>query len=118
MTTTEASKPNCVTCGNSYDFHVTHQARLHHPYNDGSGTTKSAFRGRNHPQRGKAAQDGAERAGDAPTAVPWPFDPVLRQALIDKGLLTPDDLRTAEEKIRAVSAQLLGGSNGEGKVQI
>lgn len=32
-----------------------------------------------------------------------PFDPVLRQALIDKGVLTPDDLRAAEEKIAAVT---------------
>jgi hypothetical protein len=32
-----------------------------------------------------------------------PFDPVLRQALVDKGVLTVEDLRAAEEKIRAIS---------------
>lgn len=35
----------------------------------------------------------------------YPFDPVLRQALIDKGVLTPDDLRNAEAKILVVSGQ-------------
>jgi hypothetical protein len=34
-----------------------------------------------------------------------PFDPVLRQALIDKGLLTVDDLRDAETKVLMVSGQ-------------
>jgi hypothetical protein len=35
---------------------------------------------------------------------PWPFDPVLRQALIAKGVITPEDLRMAEDQIRAVTA--------------
>lgn len=39
----------------------------------------------------------------------WPFDPVLRQALIDKGILTPEDLFNAEAKIRAVTAQFTRG---------
>lgn len=29
----------------------------------------------------------------------FPFDPVLRLALIDKGILTPEDLTAAEAKI-------------------
>lgn len=37
-----------------------------------------------------------------------PFDPVLRQALIDKGILTPEDLREAEVKIRAVTGIMMG----------
>jgi hypothetical protein len=39
-----------------------------------------------------------------------PFDPVLRQALIDAGVITPRDLTVAEEKIRSVTAGILGGS--------
>jgi hypothetical protein len=35
----------------------------------------------------------------------FPFDPVLRQALIDKGVLTPDDLRNAEAKIMVTTGQ-------------
>jgi len=33
----------------------------------------------------------------------YPFDPVLRQALVDKGILTPQDLRDAQEKIEAIT---------------
>jgi hypothetical protein len=43
---------------------------------------------------------------------PWPFDPVLRQALIDKGVLTPQDLRDAEDKIRAVTSATMGAPDG------
>jgi hypothetical protein len=44
----------------------------------------------------------------------WPFDPVLRQALVDKGLLTADDLRVAEAKIRDMSVIFnQGGSGGQ-----
>jgi hypothetical protein len=34
-----------------------------------------------------------------------PFDPVLRQALIDAGVLTPQQLRDAEDKIRSITGQ-------------
>lgn len=36
-----------------------------------------------------------------------PFDPVLRQALIDKGILTIEDLSEAEKKIRFLSEGLM-----------
>jgi hypothetical protein len=35
----------------------------------------------------------------------YPIDPVLRVALINKGVITPEDLRNAEEVIRATTAQ-------------
>lgn len=41
--------------------------------------------------------------------VRFPFDPVLRQALVDKGILTPDDLKNAEAKIRMITGEMLGG---------
>lgn len=43
-----------------------------------------------------------------------PFDPVLRQALVDKGILTPDDLTEAEKKISIISSGLMGQSNSRG----
>lgn len=42
-----------------------------------------------------------------------PFDPVLRQALLDKGILTVQDLRDAEEKVLAVLAQAIPQMMGE-----
>jgi hypothetical protein len=34
----------------------------------------------------------------------YPFDPILRQALIDKGVITPQDLADAQAKIEVVTA--------------
>lgn len=79
-----------------------------------SGTGNPAtWHKRQHPFRSAAmARDGVgwKTAPDAPqtdnaTARPpaYPFDPVLRQALIDKGVLTPDDLTNAQAKIEIIS---------------
>jgi hypothetical protein len=65
-----------------------------HPFNNGSLTGIGALTHK--PEEKK------------PVVQRWPFDPVLRQALIDKGVLTPDDLREAEMKIRAVTSAIVG----------
>lgn len=64
---------------------------------------------------GERAGTGRARAGaHGPTERPsWPIDPVLRQALIDKGVLTPQDLRDAEAKIVAVTGALQNQFNGQ-----
>lgn len=49
--------------------------------------------------------------GVAAAVSPWPFDPVLRQALMDAGIITPQMLRDAEEKIRAVTSAVSRGSD-------
>lgn len=78
----EPLEERCSTCGNTAEWHRTHSTL--HAFNGGLRVPKKA--------EVKVQQ--------------WPFDPVLRQALIDKGILTPDDLRDAEAKLRAVTAQL------------
>lgn len=90
---------------------------MRHPFNDGSLPFEATFgRGRTRPG------DSSSLRGDEGPQRPdplagMPFDPVLRQALIDKGVLTPEDLRNAEATIRAVTAQfhqqMGSGSNGE-----
>lgn len=56
-----------------------------------------------HPFRSKGSAVVLRPSEEAPSAEPrmspFPFDPVLRQALVDKGVLTVDDLRDAEAKI-------------------
>lgn len=59
-----------------------------HPFNDGSLHGAATF--------------GVQQKAEV-KEMPWPFDPVLRQALISKGILTSDDLLEAEAQIRAVS---------------
>jgi hypothetical protein len=98
-----ADDGRCRTCGNTFVWHeMTPQAM--HSFNDGSVPFSATFGG-NAPRRTGAAASDAQRPAEA---LPWPHDPVLRQALIDRGVITPDDLRDAEAKIRAVTAEFLG----------
>jgi hypothetical protein len=74
----------CRTCEKPREGHEKFQ----HPFNDGSLANPLA------------------RPAASITPPAHPFDPVLRQALIDKGVLTPDDLRSAQDKIDAVTGRL------------
>lgn len=80
----------CTTC------HKTHPwpdgTVPEHPFNNGGLTAVQATT--------------TGQAKPKVEASPWPFDPVLRQALIDKGVLTPGDLTEAEAKIRAISGMV------------
>lgn len=82
----------CATCRNPHDNHP-----FKHPFNDGSLSTMDAF------TVGHGHQPPSVRR------IPGPCDPVLRQALVDKGILSPDDLRAAEEKIQAITGQVMRG---------
>ena len=89
----------CKTCGRDRQWHEDNATR--HPYNDGSIPPSETF--------GKRLADGT-RVPATPADVQavearWPFDPVLRQALINKGVITPEDLTNAEAQIRAVTDQ-------------
>lgn len=44
---------------------------------------------------------------EPPTTMPMPFDPVLRQALLSKGIITLADIAEAEQMIRATTGQLV-----------
>jgi len=95
MTTMSEDDPGpCRTCDRSFDWHKKNNPI--HPFNDGqAGAISFLKKGR---EKDKAPEVQVRRAE-------WPFDPVLRQALINKGVLTPEDLRDAEEQIKAVTAQ-------------
>jgi hypothetical protein len=84
----EPSLQTCVTCNNTG---VGDPASWHHYMHPFKGATDPPSR----PQSDEPATPG----------VRVPFDPVLRQALIDKGVLTIDDLRNAEAKIMVVSGE-------------
>lgn len=92
----------CKTCDNTWRWH--HENKPQHPFNPGDMPASATF--------GKRRADGQGTASDPvqPQLSPWPFDPVLRQALVDKGVITPDDLANAEHKIRAITATMTGGT--------
>lgn len=99
MTSPQSDK--CTTCNRS---HSEPGYAPRHPFNDGNLPVSATFGTAKQREKGKDETVEIRQ-------VSWPFDPVLRQALIDKGVLTPDDLIDAEKKIRAVTAQWQGGSN-------
>lgn len=89
-------------CGQTFAWHQANQPR--HPFSPkGVAAILGDRRDRGDRNGVKTAQRGAERAATTVPHAAWPFDPVLRQALIDKGVLTPDDLRDAEAKIHEMS---------------
>lgn len=103
----------CTVCGPG----VVHKPDMIHPYTPDGGSKRwlGARRDRNDGKTAPRATQGAETV---PVASSWPFDPVLRQALIDKGVLTPDDLRDAERKIHEMSVVFnQGGLGGKRQVQ-
>lgn len=55
--------------------------------------------------KGGDSRNSGNSAQREPEVAQWPFDPVLRQTLINKGVITPEDLRAAEDQIKAVTAQ-------------
>lgn len=105
---------SCTTCGNSHEWHQEYKPR--HPFNDGSVPTSATF-GRRTPDGGRRTGSGPQRGSEGPQHVDpiavAPFDPVLRQALIDRGVVTPEDLSQAEDKIRAITAQFHTHAQGE-----
>lgn len=103
----------CKTCGNPRTWHDSNSPV--HPFNDGqAGAT--AFLKRRGDRNTKHGVETSQRGPERPAL---PFDPVLRQALIDVGVITPQHLRDAEEKIQAVTASFTrGDGNGEGEIQV
>lgn len=95
----------CKTCGNTWDWHQANVTQ--HAYNDGSISVSQTF-GQKMPDGSRSTPGGAPVVTEVHEQA-WPFDPVLRQALIDKGVLSPEDLREAEDKIRAVTSQMTKG---------
>lgn len=102
----ETEKPSdddiCHTCGQTYLWHLKNAPRHLFSFEADSTAFLGPRRNRDPQRTTQTSQRGAE--GPQTVAAPWPFDPVLRQALINRGVITPEDLVTAEASIRAVTA--------------
>lgn len=92
----------CGTCNKTWSWHMNNQTQ--HPFNDGSISGAETF-GKRLPDGSRATpgKHRIETSMNASEASAWPFDPVLRQALVNKGVITPQDLKDAEDQIRAVT---------------
>lgn len=109
MSEEDAMRERCGTCGKTRQWHKDNKPV--HPFNDGQAGAKAFLgsgRDRDHQRAGIGSQRGSETS---PTVV-WPTDPVLRVALINAGVITADDLRSAEEVLK-VSMGLEGSRYAE-----
>jgi hypothetical protein len=102
----------CWTCGKSHEQLAREGVIPKHPFNDGSIPASETFGKR--LASGDRTPPGGGPITPMETVVEaqWPWDPVLRQALINKGVLTPDDLQKAEAQIRAVTNQFTASGEG------
>lgn len=104
----------CRTCLNDREWHEANRPR--HPFNTGFETSSTAFLGTKKVDKGTTPTNAGNGSPRPAQTAGWPIDPVLRVALINKGILTPDDLRQAEETIRLTTTafeQQVAESRGE-----
>lgn len=97
----------CIVCGRTEEEHVNSSV-VHSFTSAGQRVDTSQFN-RRRPEQGRAGDDVTRRIPGSYGMSQGPFDPVLRQALIDKGILTPEDLAAAAAKISAITGQVMRG---------
>jgi len=99
---------HCKTCGKTYGWHEEHP-ETKHPFNAGQDGATDFLKRRQDRDR-----KGAQRGAEGPQIVSPGNDPVLRIALINRGVLTPADLVVAEEQLRAALAEVQHAQQTEG----
>lgn len=96
----EEVNPRCTICSHVKSNH----GAFRHPFSEPKNpiSTSQVF---GKPRTDRTGGSGRGPAMDQPqvSVQSFPFDPVLRQALIDKGVITPDDLLVAQSKIIVVN---------------
>lgn len=104
----------CKSCGKTFGWHEEYKPM--HPFHAGQdGATAFLRRGRRDRERERTSP----RGSGGPQIISPGNDPVLRIALINRGILTPADLVVAEEQLRQALADIQERSyDGEGEVQV
>lgn len=101
--TTSDDEAVCKTCSQTRAWHQEHHPR--HQFNPGDVSFKEQF-----GQSAKQRKEDAEAKPQAPAS--YPIDPVLRQALVDAGVITPEQLDAARRKIEDMTKLFGGGFVG------
>jgi hypothetical protein len=92
---------------------MLNQATLHHAFSDSPEGVSATFGRRRTDGSGNNPPD-AQTGSEAVVLMEWPHDPVLRQALIDTGVLSVADLENAERKIRSITGQVMSDGQRQG----
>lgn len=111
--TTPKPSDRCWTCGQTFEWHEDHKPV--HPFNFGQDGATAVFK--RAPDRDhRRTTPTSPQPSQGPQMMSLPTDPVLRIALVNKGVLTPVDLVAAEEQLRQAIQEVV--QSGEGKVQV
>jgi hypothetical protein len=92
MTTSE---PPAVACRVCEETEAEHDGKIHPFTRPGEELPRAMF-----ARRRSEGEEGG---------IKLPFDPVLRQVLLDRGVVTPEELKAAEQKVLAVVRGAMGG---------
>jgi len=92
---TPSDDEKCQTCGKDFGWHRDNAPK--HPFNNGQDGSTAFLKRRGGRDDGLATQ----RPQHGSQMLQMAGDPVLRIALINRGILTPADLVVAEEQLRA-----------------
>lgn len=85
-----------------------HKGRRHMFVAPGTRVDTSQFAAKR-PKGDAMSDDKGEQGENTYSVSGMLFDPVLRQALVDKGVITPQDLTEAQMKIAAITQNVMGG---------
>ncbi len=101
----------CIICQRTEDEHGDDTRHTFTP--EGVRVDTSQFGPQRTERRGPSDERG-RRISMTHNASQTPFDPVLRQALIDKGILTPEDLQAAADKVQLITQAVVGRGGQRG----
>jgi hypothetical protein len=106
MTQTVNEDDRCRVCGQTFGWHEENQPR--HPFTPEGASLDFLKRPKDRDRSGrKTSQSPAE----PPVIASMAHDPVVRIALINRGILTPADLMVAEAQLRDALAVAQEGGN-------
>jgi hypothetical protein len=98
----------CTICSKPESEHVPGNPDVHHAFAAPGAPIDTSQFARKRPEA-RAGGDDARRHVQTPQhASQGPFDPVLRQALVDAGVITPEQLEAAARKISMMTSSVIG----------
>lgn len=103
----------CKMCGRDEDWHNVHRAR--HPFIPKDSDAVMPLK----PKKNQPDKADTKKKKVVLETREWPSDPILRIALVKKGILTQADIIAAEAELREAAAsgsviQVKGRYTGEG----
>ncbi len=98
----------CTICQAPESEHVPSNPDIHHTFTRPGAPIDTSQFARKRPDQRAGGDDARRHVGTPHNASQGPFDPVLRQALVDAGVITPEQLEAAARKIAMMTSSVIG----------